>query len=164
MSVIFSSEGYFCEGEADKNWQFSMESGKILLTNEELSLLKKSNINLTEIGSSVDNYNEGFKIPLKNIKKVYPLKQGKIFVVKIETRDDHLFSITLADYQSIGKNKSYELSDIINTTILSEISAKSTITNSDDGTIKYSSEGLCKYCGAKIVPNANFCKNCGMQL
>ncbi len=164
MSLIYSSAGYFCEGEVDKNWQFSMEFGKILLTSQVLSLLKKSNINLTEIGSSVDNFNEGFKIPLKNIKKVYPLKQGKIFIVKVETRDSHIFSITLADNETYGKNKSYDLSDLINTTILNEINVKNVVTNIDKESNSYVLGGVCKYCGAKIVPNAHFCKDCGMQL
>ena len=164
MSLKYSSEGYFCEGEADKNWQFSMEFGKILVTNQELSLLKKSNVSLTEIGSSVDNFNEGFRIPLKNIKKVYPLKQGKIYTVKVETRDNHVFSITLADYETYGKNKSFKLSDVINSTILHAINVKDMVSddNHDIGINKIA--GHCRYCGAKIISSANFCKNCGMQL
>jgi len=118
MSLLYTSEGYFCEGEVEKNWQFKMEFGKIILTEKELSLIKKSNINLTEIGSSVDKFNEGFIIPLSKIKKAYPMKNRKIHVVKVETRDDHLFSITMADENTYGKNKSLELSELINTAIL----------------------------------------------
>ena len=118
MSLLFNSDGYFCEGEVDKNWQFSMESGKIMVTKLELLLIKKSNINLTEMGSSVDNFTDGYKIPLSQIKKAYSMKNRKIYVVMVETRDDHLFSITMADEKTFGKNKSVELSDAINTAIL----------------------------------------------
>ncbi|MHA2009616.1 MAG: hypothetical protein ACW980_20060, partial [Promethearchaeota archaeon] len=114
----FNSDGYFCEGEVDKNWHFSMESGKIMVTKLELLLIKKSNINLTEMGSSVDNFTEGYKIPLSQIKKAYSMKNRKIHVVIVETRDNHLFSITMADEKSFGKNKSIELSDAINAAIL----------------------------------------------
>ncbi|TFF69349.1 MAG: zinc ribbon domain-containing protein [Promethearchaeota archaeon] len=164
MSLIYSSEGYFCENEVHGNWQFSMDLGIILLTNHHLSLLKKSNINLTEIGSSIDDYNEGYKIPLENIKKVYPLKQGKIHTVKIETRDNHDFSITLADNESYGKNNSEELSKIINSTILSVIKAEEMVLDSNKDLSYDKSTKYCKFCGSKISITANYCINCGMEL
>ena len=74
MKLIYDKEGYFCEGIVSKKWQFYMEFGKIMLTKEKLSLIKQSNISLTEVGSSVDNFNEGFIIPLDNIKKEIRLK------------------------------------------------------------------------------------------
>ena len=58
MKLIFDEDGYFCEGVVPKKWQFFMESGKIMLTKEKLSLIKQSNVSLTETGSSVDNFNE----------------------------------------------------------------------------------------------------------
>ena len=105
MELIFDDEGYFCEGVVPKKWQFFMEFGKILLTKEKLSLIKQSNISLTEIGASVDDFNEGFIIPLHNIKKAYDVKEKKIYMVKVETRDNLLFSITMANDKSIGKKK-----------------------------------------------------------
>ena len=118
MSLLFNSDGYFCEGEVAKKWELSMEFGKIILSKVELSLIKKSDINLTEIGSSVDDFTEGFKIPLSGINKAYSIKNRKIYVVLIETRDNHLFSITMADDKSYGNKKSIELSDLINVAIL----------------------------------------------
>jgi len=118
MYLLFNSEGYFCEGEVGKNWQFDMESGRIILSNQQLSLIKKSNISLTEIGNTIDKFNEGYKIPLLKINKVTNMKKGKIYVVKVETTDDYLFSITMADYKSSGKKKSIELSELISGGIL----------------------------------------------
>lgn len=164
MSLLYSSEGYFCENEVQGNWQFTMELGKILLTDQELSLLKKSKIALTEIGSSIDDYNEGYKIPLERIRKVYQLKQGKIYTVKVETRDNHHFSITLADNESYGKEKSEDLSEIINATLLNVIKSKQMVTNKNLDLKSNKSTKFCKYCGSKINLNANFCKNCGMEL
>lgn len=119
MTLLYSSEGYFCEGEVGKNWQFDMIFGKILVTDEEISLVKKSNISLTEIGTSVDDFHKDYQISLKKIKKVYSFKQGKIYTVIIETRDGYIFSLTMADEKSFGKTKSIELSELINAAIIS---------------------------------------------
>jgi len=118
MSLLFNSQGYFCEGEAGQRWQFEMEFGKIILSEQELSLIKKSDISLTERGSSIDKFNEGFKIPIIKIEKAYSIKNRKIYVVIVETRDDHLFSITMADNQTFGKKKSLDLAEKINVAIL----------------------------------------------
>jgi len=118
MNFLYNSEGYFCEGEVGKNWQYDMTFGKILVTNQEISLVKKSNISLTEMGSSVDDFHKDYQIPLKNINKAYTFKQGKIHTVRIETRDGYLFSLTMADEKSYGKKKSMELSEIINAAII----------------------------------------------
>ncbi len=118
MSLLFNSEGYFCEGEVDKNWQFDMELGRIILTNQELSLIKKTNISLTEIGSKAENFKAYYKIPLLKINKVSQVKKGKIYVIEIETTDAFLFSITMADYKNSGKKKSQELTELIKNRIL----------------------------------------------
>jgi len=118
MALLYSSEGYFCEGEVGKEWQFEMVYGKILLTDLELSFIKKTNISLTEIGSSVDDFHKDYQIPLSKIKKAYSIKQGKIYTVRVETRDEFLFSITMANEKSYGKKKSIELSESINVAIL----------------------------------------------
>jgi len=118
MALLYNSEGYFCEGEVGKKWQFEMIYGKILLTDLELSFIKKTNISLTEIGSSVDDFHKDYQIPLSKIKKAYSIKQGKIYTVIVETRDEFLFSITMADEKSYGKKKSIELSEVINAAIL----------------------------------------------
>ena len=118
MALLYNSEGYFCEGEVGKNWQFEMVFGKILLTDLELSFVKKSNISLTEIGNSVDDFHRDYQIPLSKIIKAYSFKQGKIYTVIVETRDNYMFSITMADEKSFGKKKSIELSDLINAAII----------------------------------------------
>lgn len=118
MTLLYNSEGYFCEGEMGKNWQFEMVFGKILLTDLELSFVKKSNISLTEIGNSVDDFHRDYQIPLSKIIKAYSFKQGKIYTVIVETRDNYMFSITMADEKSFGKKKSIELSDLINAAII----------------------------------------------
>ena len=118
MSLLFDSEGYFCEGEAEMEWQFKMKFGRILLTNQELSLFKKSTISLTETETIIDKFADGFKIPLLKINKVSNIKKGKIYVVRIETTDGFLFSITMADSKSSGKKRSMELSELINGNIL----------------------------------------------
>ena len=118
MALLYNSEGYFCEGEVGKGWQFEMVYGKILLTDLELSFIKKTNISLTEIGSSVDDFHKDYQIPLSKIKKAYSIKQGKIYTVRVETRDEFLFSITMANEKSYGKKKSIELSESINVAIL----------------------------------------------
>ena len=110
MTLVYSTEGFFCEGEVVKDWRFKMEYGKIILTELELSLVKKSNISLTEMGSSVDNYKDGFVIPLTQIKKAYSVNIQKIYVVVIETRDNLLFSVTLAKNQ-VGNNTDYRNKD-----------------------------------------------------
>ena len=118
MTLLYNSEGYFCEGEVGKEWQFEMVYGKILLTDLELSFIKKTNISLTEIGSSVDDFHKDYQIPLSKIKKAYSIKQGKIYTVRVETRDEFLFSITMANEKSYGKKKAIELSELINAVIL----------------------------------------------
>ncbi len=89
-----------------------------MLTDLELSFVKKTDISLTEIGSSVDDFHRDYQIPLSKIIKAYSFKQGKIYTVIVETRDNYMFSITMADEKSFGKKKSIELSDLINAAIL----------------------------------------------
>ncbi len=163
MSIIFVSEGYFCEGEVEKKWQFKMEFGKILLTEKELSLVKKSNISLTEIGSSIDNFKDGFIIPLENINKAYSAKIQKIFVVVVETRDDHTFSITMANNRSIGKQQSINLSELINATIIKTINIKNMASATNDTEIE-SVSNKCEYCGEINDISFKFCKKCGKEL
>lgn len=145
--MLFNSEGYFCEGNANKNWQLKMELGRIILKEDKISLVKRSNISLTEIGTSIDNYDERFKIPLINIKKVYNMLKGKDYIVKVETRDNFIFSMIISAEKSHAKRKSIELTDLINASILSLI-------NSDD-------ESICQHCGKKMKPKSIFCSNCG---
>jgi hypothetical protein len=164
MSSIYSSEGYFCENEVQSNWQFSMRLGKILLTNHYLALVEKSNINLTEIGSSIDDYNEGYKIPLEKIQRVYPLKQGKIYTVKVETRDNHHFSITLADEENYGKRKCQELSKVLNSTILQMVNIEQKTPEGITDMKSKVSIKYCTYCGSENHLKANYCKNCGTMM
>ena len=159
MSLVFVSEGYFCEGEVEKKWQFKMEFGKILLTEQELSLVKKSNISLTEIGSSIDDFKDGFIIPLENIKKAYSAKIQKIFVVVVETRDDHLFSITMAKNKSLGRQESITLRKLINATIIKTINIKKMTSSVDNKEIEPVSN-KCAFCGEIIDVSWTFCKKC----
>jgi len=163
MSLVFISEGYFREGEVEKNWKFKMEFGKILLTEQELSLVKKSYISLTEIGSSIDDFKDGFIIPLKNIKKAYSAKIKKIFVVVVETSDDHLFSITMANNNSLGRQDSITLSELINATIIKTINIKNMASSPNDTEIE-PVINKCKYCGEIIDINWKFCQKCGKEL
>ncbi|MBY8980966.1 MAG: zinc ribbon domain-containing protein [Candidatus Lokiarchaeota archaeon] len=163
MALVYSTEGYFCEGEVVKDWKFEMEFGRIILSELELSLVKKSNINLTEIGSSVDNFKEDFVIPLTQIIKAYSTKIQKIYVVVIETRDGHSFSLTTANERSIGRQGSINLSEIINsTTLLANKTSKNT-QNVDDYKVKPPSN-KCTKCGEEISYSWKFCKNCGREL
>jgi len=163
MSLVYVSEGYFCEGEVEKKWQFQMEFGKILLTEQKLSLVKKSNISLTEIGSSIDDFKDGFIIPLESIKKAYSAKIQKIFVVVVETRDDHLFSITMANNRSIGRQQSITLSELINATIIKTINIKNMASSPNDTETEPVSN-KCEYCGELIDISWKFCKKCGKEL
>ena len=140
-----------------------MEHGKIILSELELSLVKKSNISLTEIGSSVDNYKEGFVIPLTQIKKAYSANIQKIYVVVIETRDGLSFSITMANNRSIGRRESIHLSEMINSTILLAIKANKNTQNAGNYKIKPQTD-RCIDCGAEISHIWKFCKNCGKEL
>jgi hypothetical protein len=163
MTLVYSTEGFFCEGEVVKDWRFKMEYGKIILTELELSLVKKSNISLTEMGSSVDNYKDGFIIPLKQIKKVYSVNIQKIYVVVIETRDNLLFSITMANERSIGRQDSINLSEKINSTILLALKESENTENVTDYKIKPQTNS-CINCGEEISHSWKFCKNCGREL
>jgi len=158
--LIYSTEGYFCEGEVVKDWKFSMEYGRIVLSASELSLVKKSNISLTERGSSVDNYKDGFVIPLTQIKKAYSAKIQKIYVVVVETRDGLLFSITMANNRSIGRLESINLSEMINSTVILAIKANKNTDNAIDLGVKPLTN-KCINCGEEISYNWKFCKNCG---
>ena len=163
MAIVYSNEGSFCEGEVVKDWKFKMEYGKIILSEMALSLVKKSNISLTEMGSSVDNYKEGFEIPLTQIKKAYSTKIQKVYVVVIETRDGLSFSITMANERSFGRQESITLSDLINSTILLAIKANKNTQNVSDYKIKPLSN-KCINCGGEISHNMKFCKHCGTEL
>jgi len=163
MALVFSTEGFFCEGEVVKDWKFKMEYGRIILSELELSLVKKSNISLTEIGSSVDNYKEGFVIPLTQIKKAYSANIQKIYVVVIETRDGLLFSITMANNRSNGQRESIHLSEMINSAILLAIKASKNTQNAGDYKIKPQTN-RCINCGEEISHIWKFCKNCGREL
>ncbi|MBA7526465.1 hypothetical protein ES705_18627 [subsurface metagenome] len=163
MALVYSTEGYFCEGEVVKDWKFSMEYGRIVLSALELSLVKKSNISLTERGSSVDNYKDGFVIPLTQIKKAYSSKIQKIYVVVIETRDGLLFSITMANNRSIGRLESINLSEMINSTILLAIKASKSTQNAGNYEIKPQTN-RCINCGEEVSHIWKFCKNCGREL
>jgi hypothetical protein len=117
-SMLFNEEGYFCEGEIQKDWQFKMQFGTILVSNQEILFIKKPKISLTEININFVKGNEGYKIPLLKVKKVTNVKKGKIYALIIETIDGYFFSITFAEYRNSGKKKSIELTEIINTHIL----------------------------------------------
>ncbi|MHA2051785.1 MAG: hypothetical protein ACW986_19400 [Promethearchaeota archaeon] len=81
MTIIYSAEGFFREGEVGENWEFEMELGKIILTDQELTLMKKSDISLTEVGTPIDNYTDGFKVPLPGIRfHCYCGNTGWIFI------------------------------------------------------------------------------------
>ena len=163
MAIVYSTEGSFCEGEVLKDWKFKMEYGRIILSELELSLVKKSNISLTEIGSSVDNYKDGFVIPLTQINKAYSTKIQKIYVVVIETRDGLLFSLTMANERSIGRQASINLSEMINSTVL--LANKSSLNTQNVGDYKIKPlSNRCANCGAEISYNWKFCKNCGRDL
>ncbi len=118
MSLLYSSDGYFCEGEPGYKWQFDMTFGEIILTDEKLSFIKKSEISLTEIASSVEKFHEDYKIPLNKINKAYSINKGKIHFVVVETTDNYQFFITMADEENYGKNKSIKLSELINVSVL----------------------------------------------
>jgi hypothetical protein len=164
MTILFTAEGHFREGTIGKKWQFEMELGKIILTDTELNLMKKSNISLTDLGTPVDNYKEGFKIPLNEIRKAYSIKNRKIYIVILETRDNHLFTITMAGHNNPGRVESIKLSELINTAILSNMevlknsSSYQGFPQTRDDTI------VCRYCGEKNNPDASFCKNCGKKI
>ena len=163
MALVYSTEGFFCEGEVVKDWKFKMEYGRIILSELELSLVKKSNISLTEKGSSVDNYKDGFVFPLTQINKAYSTKIQKIYVVVIETRDGLLFSLTMANERSIGRQDSINLSEIINSTILLANKAGLNTQNIVNYQIKPPSN-RCANCGEVFSYNWKFCKNCGREL
>ena len=118
ISMLFNSEGYFCEGEVERDWQFNMIFGRIILTNQELTLFRKTNISLTDTKPIIDKFTDGFKIPILKINKVSLIKKVKIFVVQIETTDGYLFSITIAGYRSSGKKEGTYLNEILNGIIL----------------------------------------------
>ncbi len=163
MTLVYSTEGYFCEGVVVKDWRFKMEYGKIILTEVDLSLIKKTNINLSERGSSVDDYKEDFIIPLTQIKKAYSTKIQKIYAVAIETRDGLLFSITMANERSIGRLDSIKLSDLLNSTVLLANKKSKNQQDVDDYEVKSPSNNCIK-CGEEISHNWKFCKNCGREL
>jgi hypothetical protein len=163
MTLVYSTEGYFCEGEVVKDWRFKMEFGRIILSDLKLSLVKKSDINLTEMGSSVDSYKEGFIIPLTQIKKAYSANIQKVYVVVIETRDGLLFSITMANEKSIGRQDSIDLSEKINTTILLALKESIGAQSLTDYKIKPQTNS-CINCGEEISYSWKFCKNCGREL
>ena len=155
MSLIFTSDGYFCEGQVyQKKWQYQMELGKILLSEENLSLMRRSNINLISLGASVDDYKEGFKIPLLNINKVYPLKFRNVFMVIIETRDNHIFSISMATNKNNGRESATYLSELVNSTIIKNVNLQRMVPKQ---------ENICSYCGAEMDPSAKFCRKCGKE-
>jgi len=116
--ILFDSEGYFCEEEAEKDWQFKMEFGRVVLINKELMFIKKSNISLTKIDTGFNKFNEEFKIPLIKINRVSNIKKDKIYLVLIETTDGYIFSVTFARYKNSGKKQGIELTEIINEHIL----------------------------------------------
>ena len=70
MSIIFDSQGYFCEGAIDSMWQDKMKFGRIILTNEAFIFEGG-----TQLGY-ITKFNEGFNvaIPLSQIKKAYKKK------------------------------------------------------------------------------------------
>ncbi len=164
MTIIYSSDGFFREGEVGKDWQFEMELGKIILTDQELSLMKKSNMSLTEVGTPIDNYTDGFKILLSAIKKAYAIKNRKIYTVIVETRDNHLFTITMAKYRDSGQLESTKLSELINTAILTNIDFSPNQTNQDGHTPLRTNSYICQYCGERNKSTAKFCKNCGNKI
>ena len=154
MSLVFTTDGYFCEGHiVQKKWQYQMELGKVLLSEENLSLFRRSNISLTGTGASVDDYKEGFKIPLVNIKKVYSTKFQKIYLIVVETRDNHLFSITMATNKNNGRESANYLSELINSTILKSVNLQNIVPK----------QNICNFCKEKMDPLANFCRHCGKE-
>ena len=164
MTIIYSAEGYFREGEVGKDWEFEMELGKIILTDTELTLMKKSNFSLTEVGTPIDNYTDGFKVPLNGIKKAYAIKNRKIYTVVVETRDAYLFTITMAKYRDSGERESAILSDLINSVILTNKKFTQTQTSQATNVPPKTNPKICQNCGEKNISTANFCKKCGAEI
>jgi hypothetical protein len=155
MAFVYTSEGFFFGGRViQKQWQYQMELGKIILTEKELLLMRRSNISLTDLGSSVDDYKEGYKIPLENIRKIYPMRFQKIFLVIVETRDNHIFSITLANNKDNGQHNANHLSELMSSIILKAGYSNKT---------SYQNDNNCAYCGARMTPQAKFCGSCGNE-
>ena len=126
--------------------------------------MKKSNISLTEMRTSIDNYKEGYKIPLHEIKKAYSIKNNKIYTVIVETRKNNVFTITMAGYRNPGRVESFKLSELINSVILSNIKIKKTGNSMAGTTASNSKTIICAFCGEKNNSEANYCKNCGKKL
>jgi hypothetical protein len=164
MTILFTAEGHFREGSIGKKWEFEMELGRIILTEQELNLMKKSNISLTDIGTPVDNYQEGYKIPLSEIKKAYSIKNRKIYTVILETRDNHMFTITMAGYGNPGRLECFKLSELINSAILSNIKVNEPGSVKPDTITFNSGFIICEQCGEKNAFGVNFCKNCGNKM
>jgi hypothetical protein len=164
MTIIFSAEGYFKEGEVEKDWEFEMNLGKIILTDTELNLMKKSNISLTEVGTPIDNYTNSHKIPLPGIRKAYAIRNRKIYTVIVETRDGYLFTITMAKHRDSGERESLILSDLINSAILTNKDFTQNKTNKDTHDPPKPNSHICQNCGTRNISTANFCKNCGKEI
>ncbi len=147
----------------ERDWKYKMDSGKILLTDKDLSLMKKSNISLTKLGTSVDDFKEGFVIPLTHIKKSQNLLVQGIYIVKIETRDGHLFSITTANGKNLGKDGSIHINELINSTTILANNRKKMSPSTIVSRIEQDSN-ICSYCGEGIDPSWKFCKNCGREI
>ncbi len=178
MTLIFSSAAYFCEGYVSKKLQLDMVLGMILIKKDKISLVKQSNISLTELGNSIDNYQEIYQIPYEKINKVYSLYKKRTTIIKIETRDNYDFSIILAKQTDFGKQRSAELIDLINASIINygdvdkvvicqscntKVEANSTFCTNCGEKLKLSAI-FCKNCNFKNEPNAKVCENCGTKL
>jgi len=112
---------------------------------------------------SVEDFKEGFVIPLAQIKKSYSSIFQGIYVVKIETRDGYLFSITTANARRSGKDESAYLNELINSSTL----LLSDIKNLSLSTRVYRIEqdtNVCSYYGEGFDPGWKFCKNCGKEI
>jgi hypothetical protein len=121
--------------------------------------MKKSKINLIEVGSSIDDYKDGYVIPLTQIKKCFNLQIQGIYAVKIETRDGFIFSITTANARNPGKEGSLQLCELINSIAILANNSK----NFSSSRIEPDSK-VCSNCGEKLENFWNFCNNCGNEL
>ena len=150
MTIIFNSQGYFCEGEITYVQREKVKFGRISLTNDALYFEGGIQHGYTP----KNNVGYNVKIPLSQIKKAYKSKKRLLHIFIVETLDNNFFTISFGNDTSLGKKEAKKLAALMSQTMSKSITTQPITTISDN---------FCTNCGAKRIADSKFCGTCGKE-
>ena len=139
MSILYESDGFFCQGAITYLQKKKVKFGRIILTNE--AIICEGGISHGNISKNSTGYN--ITIPLSQIKKAFKSKKRMLHIFIVETLDDNFFTFTFGGTDTtLGKERAISWEQRVNQAL------------SDSSTTNLNA--FCTECGNKRDPNSKF--------